>query len=218
MNHKVKLARKAVKLVEERFWPDIKVPGDPFETLVRCILSVRSRDEQSIPASRKLLKRYRTPEDLMNASVEEIAEIIRNVGLYNSKARSLKLTSKILVEKYGSRVPADMEKLTRLPGVGRKCANIVLAYGFGIPAIAVDTHVNRVFQRLGVTEKGSTPLETEIVLKKILPEECWIQLNISFVRFGREICKPLNPNCSECPLKEVCEYYRRRNHGLQGGS
>lgn len=174
--------------------------SSPFETLIATILSQRTRDENTDIASRNLLSKFRTPYELMKAEVREIEKLIKPAGFYRNKARKIKEICSILVEKYGGNVPSDMEELLSLPGVGRKTANCVLVYGFGIPAIPVDTHVHRISNRLGLIA-AKNPEETERKLCSIVPKNLWLPLNELFVKFGKDICRPVNPRCMDCELE-----------------
>ncbi len=174
----------------------------PFQHLVAAILSSRTRDEATIKASERLFEVVSSPEDLLKLDEEEIERRIRGVGFYRVKARRLKELAKTLVENYGSEVPLEMEELLKLPGVGRKTANIVLVSA-GKAAIPVDTHVHRIANRLGLV-KTRKPEETERELKKVFPRELWSRLNRAFVGFGQTVCKPVKPLCSECPLSDIC--------------
>ncbi len=175
---------------------------DPFRILVGAVLSSRTRDEVTAEAVTRLFSRIKSPEDLASMSVEEIEELIRGVGFYRVKARKLKELAEILVEKYNSKVPESFEELVKLPGVGRKVANVVLS-NLGFDTIAVDTHVHRIANRLGLV-RTSRPEETEGELKRIFPRELWKKVNRAFVGFGQTVCRPQKPLCSECPLERVC--------------
>ena len=177
---------------------------DPFRVLVAAILSTRTRDEQTAEVARRLFERVRSLEDLREISEEELAELIRGVGFYRNKAKMLK---RLAEELDGNEIPSTMEELLRLPGVGRKVANIVLSEAFGVNTIAVDTHVHRISNRLGLVETR-TPEETEIELKKVTPEKLWRQVNRAFVGYGQTVCRPVNPRCEECRVAQHCKYYR----------
>ncbi len=197
-----------VRILTKKYKRD-KHNDDPFKVLVHCILSQRTRDEQSYKAVEELFKRFSTPEELASADLETIMELIKNTGLYKAKSRYIVQVAKIIVEKHKGKVPRSMEELLKLPGIGRKCANIVLAYGYGIPAIAVDTHVYRIAKRLGLAPLEATPLQVEKTLMENLPRELWIYVNHAFVDFGRDICKPIKPECNKCLLRESCAYYSK---------
>jgi len=177
--------------------------NDPFQHLVFTVLSARTRDEQTVKAARNLFKVANTPEKLAKLSEEEIAVLIESAGFYRNKAKNLKAMAEILVKEYSSMVPDTFEELVKLPGVGRKTANVVLAYAFNKNTIAVDTHVHRLANRLGFV-RTERPEETEIELKKVVPPELWRRVNRTFVAFGQTICKPIKPLCEECPIEDVC--------------
>ena len=176
---------------------------NPFQILISAILSTRTRDEQTIKVCERLFRIVEKPEDLLKLSEEELADLIREVGFHRTKAKNLRRVAEILVKEYGSKVPDSLEELLKLPGVGRKVANIVLANAFGKPAIAVDTHVHRIANRMGVV-RTKRPEETERELMKIVPKELWHKVNKPFVGFGQTVCKPQKPLCEECPFKDVC--------------
>lgn len=176
---------------------------DPFKILISTILSARTRDTNTKEATKKLFSRYNTPQLIATAEVEDLEELIHKSGFYKVKAARIKEVSKIILEDYNGEVPKDFEELMGLPGVGAKTANCVLVYAFKIPAIPVDTHVHRVSNRLGWV-KTKRPNETEKALKDIIPKEHWIRVNRLFVRFGQQICLPVNPKHELCPVEDVC--------------
>jgi len=179
---------------------------DPFKVLVSTILSQRTRDENTDEASRRLFARYKDPMSIAKADPEELYELIRPAGMYRQKAERIIMVAKQLLERYQGKVPSELHKLLDLPGVGRKTANIVLNISFGIPALAVDTHVHRISNRLGWV-KTPSPEDTERELMNILNEKLWGPINGSMVEFGRRLCKPRNPMCDECPVKTCCALY-----------
>ena len=181
--------------------------GDPFRVLISTILSQRTKDRVTALASTRLFAKYPRPIQLSRADPRTIARLIKPVGFYKTKARAIKRVSRIILEKYNGRVPDQMNELLELPSVGRKTANCVLVYGFKRPAIPVDTHVHRIFNRLGVV-KTRTPEETEEGLTRMVDRKDWLPLNEVFVKFGQLICKPVGPKCSVCPLNDRCEWYR----------
>lgn len=177
---------------------------EPFFALISTVMSHRTRDDVTYPAAEKLFESFSTPEEMAEADVEEIESLIRNVGFYRVKAGRIKEISKILLEEYDGRVPDEMETLLKLPGVGRKTANCVLAHAFlKEDALAVDTHVHRISNRLGLVVTKN-PEETEIELKKVLPKKYWIDVNILLVKFGQNICRPVSPRCGICVLNDMC--------------
>lgn len=181
--------------------------GDPFRILIGTILSQRTRDERTSLATEQLFRRFKGPAELSRAREAEVRELIRPVGFYNMKAKSVIKVAKKIVDEFGGKVPSDMESLLSLPSVGPKTANCVLVYGFDRPAIPVDTHVHRISNRLGLVET-KTPEQTEAQLVKTVPKRYWLDLNELFVRFGQTTCKPVGPRCGECTLTARCRYYR----------
>lgn len=176
----------------------------PFWVLISCILSLRTNDRTTYPATLRMQQLGKTPEDFAKVDVQKLEEAIYPVGFYKNKAKQIIELSKILVEKHDSKVPDEIEELTKFKGVGRKTANLVLARGFNKPAICVDVHVHRIFNRLGYI-CTKTPDETEIELRKKLPLRHWIEINTLLVTHGQNICKPINPMCKECPIANLCE-------------
>lgn len=184
--------------------------GDPYKILIGTILSARTRDETTTNVIKMLFSKFKNPEELSRANLKEIKELIQKIGFYNVKAARIKEVSKILVDKYNSKVPPNLEDLLSFPGVGRKTANCVLVYGFRKPAIPVDVHVHRISNRIGIvnTEK---PEETEIVLQKSIDRKYWIAVNETFVVFGQNVCLPIKPKCNVCRLTKLCKYYETNN-------
>jgi len=178
---------------------------NPFEVLIGTVLSQRTRDENTSKAVKSLFSRYRSAKEISSAPVEDIEKLIRVSGFYKVKARRIKEISRIIIEKYNGSVPCDMDELVSIPGVGRKTAGCVLVYGFGCPAIPVDTHVHRISNRLGFV-KTRTPEQTEQELMARIPKEMWISLNNAMVGFGQKTCKPIGPHCWDCPLSKLCEF------------
>ena len=178
-------------------------PREPFFVLISTVMSHRTRDDVTYPAAKRLFERLSTPEEMVKADVEEIEALIRDVGFYRVKAGRIKEISGILLKEYNGRVPDEMETLLKLPGVGRKTANCVLAHAFLKDALAVDTHVHRISNRLGLVEtKG--PEDTEIELKKIFPQRYWKHINLLLVKLGQNICRPISPRCGGCVLNDMC--------------
>lgn len=180
---------------------------DPFKVLLATVLSARTKDEVTAKASARLFTKVNTPDDLVNIDVSEIAKLIYPVGFYKTKAKHLQALGKMLIEKFNRAVPQSMDELLMLPGVGRKTANLVLAVGFQIPALCIDTHCHRIPQRLGwLTSK--TPYESEMKLRELLPKNIWLDFNWVFVSFGQSLCRPIGPKCSRCPISSHCKYYK----------
>lgn len=176
---------------------------DPFIVLIACILSLRTNDRTTYPATVRMLKLGKTPEDFAKCDVKELEKAIYPVGFYANKAKQIVELSKELVEKYNSKVPDTIEELVKFNGVGRKTANLTLAKGHNIPAICVDVHVHRIFNRIGYV-KTKTPEETEFALREKLPKKYWLDINTLLVTHGQNICKPINPKCNECPIAQYC--------------
>ena len=181
--------------------------GSPYRLVISVLLSAQTTDAQVNKVTPELFRRWPSPEALAAASPEEVAEVIRSLGFYKSKARHAVEAAQMIVSDYGGEVPHTMAELTRLPGVGRKTANIVLNVSFDIvEGIAVDTHVNRIAHRLALSPKTheKEPLKTEQDLLKLLPHEYWRDVNHQWIRFGREVCSAKAPRCGECPMADIC--------------
>ena len=174
-----------------------------FHLLVSCVISLRTKDEVTHEASRRLFTLAGSPAELAALDETSIAEAIYPAGFYRTKAAQLKKIGLTLYTEHGGAVPADEGALLELPGVGRKTANLVLGLGFGIPAICVDTHVHRISNRLGLVST-KTPDATEKSLRRVLPENLWIDINDLLVTFGQNQCHPTSPRCSTCPLDDLC--------------
>jgi dihydrofolate synthase/folylpolyglutamate synthase len=184
-----------------------KEEREPFRVLMATILSHRTRDENTHLATERLFKRFDTPRRIAKANVKEIEKLIRPAGFYCVKAKRLKEVSGILLKKFDGKVPSDFDELLSLPSVGRKTANCVLVYGFGIPAVPVDVHVEVIAKRLGLVEEDADVLEVEKQLQSVVPNKYWLHLNELFVRFGKEICTTRSPKCTECFLSDLCNYF-----------
>ncbi|MFP3872188.1 MAG: endonuclease III domain-containing protein [Candidatus Natronoplasma sp.] len=185
---------------------DERPDRDPFQVLISTVLSQRTKDVNTHKASEALFEKYPTPEAIATAPLDEIKELIRPSGFYNVKAGRVKRIAKRIHEEFDDQVPEELEVLLDLKGVGRKTANCVLVYGFGEPAVPVDTHVHRISNRLGIADTDD-PEETEKVLEEKTPRRYWIEINKLMVQFGKNICKPREPRCEICPLTHMCEYY-----------
>lgn len=178
---------------------------NPYLVLIACILSLRTNDKTTYPATLRMLELAKTPQEMMNISEGDLANAIYPVGFYKNKAKQIIELSKTIVEKLNGKVPDTIENLTKFNGVGRKTANLVLAKGFGIPAICVDVHVHRIFNRIGYVNT-KTPDETEFALREKLPQKYWLDINTLMVTHGQNVCKPTKPKCDECPIREYCEF------------
>ena len=177
---------------------------DPFKILVTTILSARTKDQTTSEVAHRLFKIVNKPEDLNNYTVKELEKMVYPVGFYRNKARYLKELPKVLKEEFNNIVPEEIDDLIKLPGVGRKTANLVRAIAFKKPAICVDVHVHRISNRFGYINT-KTPFETEMTLREKLPKKYWININSYLVAFGQNHCTPLNPKCSTCTIYDECE-------------
>lgn len=175
----------------------------PFHVLIATVLSLRTKDTLTAVVAPRLFAVADTPAALMALGEERIAELIYPVGFYRTKARSIMQICRILLEAYGGEVPADLDQLLALPGVGRKTANLVLGAGFGLPAICVDIHVHRICNRWGYVQTRD-PDATEMVLRSQLPADYWLSINRLLVTLGQQICHPTSPRCSQCPVAPYC--------------
>lgn len=193
-------------------YPDAKCELNyttPFELLIATILSAQCTDVRVNIVTDAMFKKYNTPEAFNELSLEDIMQEIKTCGLYKSKAQKIKETSRKLCEEYKGQVPDTLEELVKLPGVGRKTAGVVLSNAFNVPAIAVDTHVFRVANRIGIVHT-STPEKTEFALMEAIPKDRWSHSHHLLIFHGRRMCKARNPQCEICPVKNDCDYYKRR--------
>ncbi len=184
---------------------------NPFQLLVAVILSAQCTDKRINQVTPPLFKAFPTPEALAAASVDEILEFIKSVSYPNNKARNLLGMAKTLVEEFHSEVPSDIDNLLKLPGVGRKTANVILAVVYNKAAMAVDTHVFRVSERIGLTTNSKTPLQTEMALVRNIPEEIIPKAHHWLILHGRYICKARRPDCLNCGLQPFCRYYQNES-------
>lgn len=176
---------------------------NPYLVLIACILSLRTNDKTTYPATLRMLKLADTPEKMMKVKVEDLEKAIYPVGFYKNKAGQIIELSKIIVEKYNGKVPDSIDEMCKFRGVGRKTANLVMSLGFNEPAICVDVHVHRIFNRLGYI-KTKNPEETEFALREKLPKKYWIPINTLLVTHGQNVCKPIKPQCEICPISKYC--------------
>jgi endonuclease-3 len=182
----------------------VRVNGpDPFRILIGCVISLRTKDEVTYAATERLFARARTPAAMLALRRPTIARLIYPAGFYNRKAEQIRAISRDLIRHHGGLVPQTIDALVELPGVGRKTANLVVTLGFGKPGICVDTHVHRISNRLGWVSTAA-PDRTEQALREVLPRRFWIPINETLVRHGQQICKPLSPICSACPVAADC--------------
>ncbi len=176
---------------------------DPFQVLISCLLSLRTKDQVTGQASARLFARARTPQQLLSLPVSAIRKLIYPVGFYRTKATRIHQICQHLLGRFQGKVPSDLEELLTLPGVGRKTANLVRTVGFGKLGICVDVHVHRISNRLGYV-RTKNPEQTEMALRAKLPRRYWIQYNDLLVAFGQTLCRPTSPWCSRCPVEKFC--------------
>jgi len=179
------------------------VHEDRFQLLIAVVLSAQTTDKSVNQVTPALFGRYPDAATLASAQAEDLEEILKRIGMYRTKAKNIIALSKMLMEKHGGQVPGDYDLLTELPGVGRKTANVVLSVGFGEPRIAVDTHVFRLANRIGITAEKNV-LDTELSLMKAIPREYWIMMHHALIWHGRQVCSARNPKCSECAIESLC--------------
>ncbi|KGR90518.1 endonuclease III [Ureibacillus massiliensis 4400831 = CIP 108448 = CCUG 49529] len=202
----------------DKMFPDAHcelVHDNPFELTIATLLSAQCTDVLVNKVTKDLFKKYKTPEDYLAVSLEELQQDIRSIGLYRNKAKNIQLLCEKLINEFDGQIPQTREELVTLPGVGRKTANVVLSVAFNIPALAVDTHVERVSKRLGLCRLKDTVLEVEETIMKKTPKEKWSKTHHQLIFFGRYHCKAQNPQCSTCPLLDDCrEGQKRLKKGL----
>ncbi|AZO95385.1 endonuclease III [Halocella sp. SP3-1] len=204
----VRKVTKIIMLMEEK-WPKPVTElnySSPFELLLATILSAQSTDKQVNKVTKRLFKKYNQPGDFAEMKKDELAQEINSIGLYRNKSKFIIESSQLILKEFKGKVPDTRKELMRLPGVGRKTANVILASAFQKNAIAVDTHVFRVANRLGLV-KTDKVVEVEKQLMNIIPEEKWSDLHHWLIFLGRRICKARNPHCNKCFLQDYCEYY-----------
>lgn len=201
--------KKVINILLE-LYPDAKAElnySSSFELLMATILSAQCTDVQVNKTTEKLFKDYKTPEDYLRLTEEKLGEMIRSCGFYKTKSKNILATSKIIVENFNGQVPDTLEELITLPGVGRKTANVVLSNAFGKPAIAVDTHVFRVSNRIGLADSKNV-LDTEKDLMDNIDKKMWSKAHHLLIFHGRRICKARKPLCKRCPLTDYCFYFK----------
>lgn len=190
-----------------RLFPDAKcelIHENNYQMAVAVVLSAQTTDASVNRVTPALFQKYPDAMALANGDLREIEQCIASLGLYRNKAKSIQGMARGIVERFAGKVPATMEELVTLPGVGRKCANVILSECFGIPALAVDTHVSRIAKRLGLVYQKDTVEDIERKLKKKIPKERWIQTHHQMIFFGRYLCHARNPECKRCPFVEIC--------------
>ena len=209
MIDKIVEALKNAKQPRSEFVELMEQFNDPYLVLIGCILSLRTNDKTTYPATVRMLELAKTPLEMSKVNPQILAKAIYPVGFYENKAKQIVELSRQIVEELDGKIPDEIEDLIKFNGVGRKTANLVLAKGYNKPAICVDVHVHRIFNRLGYV-KTKTPEETEFALREKLPIKHWLDINTLLVTHGQNICKPQRPNCKECPISEWCKEASKR--------
>ncbi|MCM3596911.1 endonuclease III [Metabacillus idriensis] len=208
----MKQIREALDTIGELF-PDAHCElnhSNPFELVIAVALSAQCTDVLVNKVTKQLFEKYKTPEDYLAVPIEELQNDIRSIGLYRNKAKNIQKLCTLLTQEYGGVVPKDRDELTKLPGVGRKTANVVVSVAFGVPAIAVDTHVERVSKRLAICKWKDSVMEVEKTLMRKVPMEEWSLTHHRLIFFGRYHCKAQAPKCTECPLLHMCREGQKR--------
>ncbi|MBI2580655.1 endonuclease III [Candidatus Woesearchaeota archaeon] len=200
-------ALRIVSLLKQHYGRSFHRNENPFFVLIFTVLSARNRDAQTYKAATALFKRFPTMKSLAAAKIADIEKTIRFIGLFRQKAKRVKAISQQLLQNYGGKVPNEMDDLLQLPGVGRKTASCVLIYAFNKPAIAVDTHVHRISNRIGLA-KTRIPEQTEKALMRLLPKDKWLDINEVLVKHGQQVCLPIKPRCQICQVSRYCNYYK----------
>lgn len=202
----------------DRMFPDAHcelVHSNPFELTIATLLSAQCTDVLVNKVTPGLFAKYQTPQDYLNVSIEELQNDIRSIGLFRNKAKNIQALSRLVIEQFNGEIPANRDLLTTLPGVGRKTANVVVSVAFDIPALAVDTHVERVSKRLGLCRWKDSVLQVEETIMKKTPMDKWSRTHHQLIFFGRYHCKAQNPQCPVCPLLPLCREGKKRvNKGL----
>ena len=203
---------EALEVIEEMF-PEAECElthSNPFELTIAVVLSAQCTDALVNKVTPGLFAKYKRPEDYVQAPLEELEQDIRKIGLFRSKAKNIKKLSQSLIENYNGQIPSDRDELMKLAGVGRKTANVVASVAFGFPAIAVDTHVERVSKRLGICRWKDSVKEVEETLMRKIPKELWTDTHHRLIFFGRYHCKAQSPQCDVCPLLSMCREGQKR--------
>ncbi len=195
--------REEIKKFNVPIVSEVAADRDPYKVLISCVLSLRTKDEVTKKASIKLFKHADTPKKMINLDEAEIQKIIYPVGFYKTKAKRIIEMSQKILDEYGGKVPDTIDELLKLKGVGRKTANIVVTLGYAKLGVCVDTHVHRISNRWGYV-KTKNPIQTEFALREKLPQEHWIEYNDILVTYGQNVCAPISPKCSICPIEEYC--------------
>jgi endonuclease-3 len=197
-----------IRLILREIFPEVKTQlfhHNPFQLLVATILSAQCTDKQVNQVTPVLFKRLKTPADFATARLKTIENLIRPTGFFHNKAKNIKNCARAILDRHDGQVPRALEEMVKLPGVGRKTANVVLGVAFGIPGVVVDTHVARISKRLGLTQNDN-PVKIEFDLMKIIPRRDWNDFCLQLIFFGRSTCTARKPKCPQCPLKRICPW------------
>jgi len=213
MNKKQDVLNKLVEFLD-RNYSDAECTlkfSSPFQLLIATILSAQCTDERVNKVTQVLFDKCERPEHFLHISLEELMEVIKPTGFYRNKAKNIKKLTSILMEQFKGDVPADINELIKLPGVGRKTANVVLGNCFGIKGVVVDTHVQRILKRLGIVDKED-PEKIEYIIMQLIPDVNWTKWSHQMIAFGRDICKAKKPECMRCNLRSICVYYNNLDY------
>ncbi len=197
------MLREEIKKFSVPIVSEVAADRDPYKVLISCVLSLRTKDEVTKKASLKLFERADTANKMINLNESEIEKLIYPVGFYKTKAKRIIEMSHKILDEYGGKVPDTIDELLKLKGVGRKTANIVITLGYSKQGVCVDTHVHRISNRWGYV-KTKNPIQTEFALREKLPQEHWIEYNDILVTYGQNVCVPISPKCSICPIEKYC--------------
>ena len=200
----IEILREEVAKLREPAVTQVSRQRDPYKVLISCIISLRTKDEVTRESSKRLFEAAGDPAAMTTLSQKSLEKLIYPAGFYRVKAKNIREISKRIIADYAGFVPDEIDELLKLPGVGRKTANLVVSMGFGKPGICVDTHVHRISNRLGYV-RTKTPTETEYALREKLPEQYWMDVNDLLVTYGQNICTPISPHCSTCKLSHLCD-------------
>ena len=203
---------RIIELLDEHYGQHQKTYLDHenvWQLLIATILSAQCTDDRVNQVTKKLFKKYKSIEDFANADIKELEKDVYSTGFYRNKAKNIIAATKMLLSEFNGDVPSDIESLTKLPGVGRKTANVIRGNIYNIPSIVVDTHVKRISNRLDLA-KSKNPDKIEFELMDVLPKESWIEYNLQVIAHGRSICKARSPECDKCFLASLCPYYNKR--------
>jgi endonuclease-3 len=215
------MARRALEIDQrlEVRHPDAKVAlshRSPLQLMVATILSAQCTDERVNMVTPGLFQRYQTAEEFAEADTAELESIIHSTGFFRQKAKSIRSATQKMVEEHDGEVPREMDELTRLPGIGRKTANVIRGGAWGLPGITVDTHVKRLSRRMGLTDH-TDPVKIEFDLNELLPEERWFDFSSRMIFHGRRVCDARKPDCGDCSLTDLCRYYQEETEGTSVG-